>query len=195
MSGRVLAAQRVRTVDFDPRSYSHLSSIAALHKRYLLEEFERTGDYAPGLPVASHTNTLMIRIGDEIAGFCAVDPHHHALELIYIAPQYRGRGIAAALIQQMQATCPTRMKAKLPFTPQGQALVTRTKLLPLQPDNASVKAAAGQLAEIHRVIRRDCPHKKGNPAKACRRCWPKALRRSTEYAIRAYLAEQRARAS
>ncbi|MGV4889255.1 GNAT family N-acetyltransferase [Streptomyces viridosporus] len=191
----VLAANRVRTSEFNPRSYSHISSLAELHKAYLLEEFERTGDYAPGLPVASHTNTLIIRVGDEIGGFCAVDPHHFALELIYLAPPYRGRGIAAALIQQMRATCPQRMKAKLPFTPQGQALVTRTGLQPLQPAAASVQAAAAQLAEIHRVVRRDCPHKKGNPAKPCRRCWPKALRRSTEYAIRQYLAEQRDRAA
>ncbi|MEU3435455.1 GNAT family N-acetyltransferase [Streptomyces sp. NPDC006863] len=187
----VLAANKVRTVDFNPRSYTHIRSIAELHKAYLLEEFERTGDYAPGLPVATHTNTLIIRVGDEIGGFCAIDPHHYALELVYLAPPYRGRGIAAALIQQMRATCPQRMKAKLPFTPQGQALVTRTGLLPLQPSDASVQAAADRLAEIHRVIRRDCPHKRGNPAKPCRRCWPKALRRSTEYALAAYLAEQR----
>lgn len=193
---RILAASNVRTVEFDPDSYSHVSRIAALHKAYLLEEFERTDDYAPGLPLVAHANTLLIRCGDAIGGFIVIDPHRRALELIYLAPEHRGHGIAAALMTQLRVSCPGRMYAKLPFTPGGAALVERARLLPLQPSSESLRAADEQRREIHRVIRRDCQCRRGgNPAKPCGRCFRRALKRSTEYAIATYLTDQRTAAT
>lgn len=194
-ASRILAANRVRTIPFNPRSYTHVRRITELYGAYLLEEYDRINDYAPGLPVAAHINTLVVRVGDDIAGFCAADPHACALELIYIAPEHRGRGIAAAIVTQMRQACPKPMGAKMPFTPHGQALVERTRLRPIQPSDKALRDAAEQLADINRVIRKECPHRRGNPAKACRRCYRRALRWSATHIVQTYLAEQRAQAA
>ncbi|MFE4408356.1 GNAT family N-acetyltransferase [Streptomyces sp. NPDC056821] len=192
---RILAANRVRTIPFNPRSYTHVRRITELYSAYLLEEYDRINDYAPGLPVAAHINTLVVRAGDEIAGFCSADPHACALELIYLAPEHRGRGIAAAIVTQMRQACPKPMGAKMPFTPHGQALVERTRLRPIQPSESALQDAAEQLKDINRVIRKECPHRRGNPSKACRRCYRQALRRSATHIVQTYLAEQRKQAA
>ncbi|MFE9170872.1 GNAT family N-acetyltransferase [Streptomyces kebangsaanensis] len=194
-ASRILTANRVRTIPFNPRSHTHARRITELFTGYLLEEYDRIGDYAPGLPVALHLNTLIVYAGDDIAGFCSADPHAYALELIYLDPAYRGRGIATAIVTQMRQTCPKPMGARMPFTPHGQALVTRTGLRPHQPGESALQDAAEQLAEINRDIRRECPHRRGHPAKACRRCYRQALRRSATHIVRTYLAEQRAQSA
>ncbi|MEU3204253.1 GNAT family N-acetyltransferase [Streptomyces cyaneofuscatus] len=188
---QILATHHASTTEFNSNSYTHIRAIIELHRGYLHEEFDRIGEYAPGLPVAAHLNTLLIRCGNQIAGFCAIDPHNYALELVYLAPEHRGKGIVSAVITQMKATCPQRMGAKMPFTPSSQALVQRTGLRPITPSPESLLANARQLADINRTIRKECPHKGGNPAKACPRCYRKALSRSAEYVVQSYLTEQR----
>ncbi|WP_432004556.1 GNAT family N-acetyltransferase [Streptomyces parvus] len=188
---KILATNHATTTKFNPNSYTHTRAIIELHRGYLLEEFNRIGEYAPGLPVAAHLNTLLIRCGNQIAGFCAIDPHNYALELVYLAPEHRGKGIASAVITLMKATCPRRMGVKIPLTPSSQALVKRTGLRPINPTPESLLANARQLADINRTIRKECPHKSGNPTKACPRCYRKALSRSAEYIVQSYLTEQR----
>lgn len=183
---------QARTTEFNPRSAAEARRIIELYQAYLLEELERTGVVAPGLPVALYLKTLIVWHDDVITGFCSLDLGRYAIELIYIEPTYRRQGIARMLLAALNASCPGQMRAKAPLTPSSQALVDSLGIPSTEPGQEEVRHAARSLEELHRDINAHCRHRRGNPSRPCRRCYRSNLLKSAEIAVSAYVAARRA---
>lgn len=172
---------------FNPRSTHHTRRLIAMYQAYMLEELERTGTAAPGLPAAGYLKTLLIHHGNDIAGFCSLDGARHSVELVYVDPEHRGQGLATTLLARLAATCPHPMRLKAPLTPGGQALANRLGLGIADYTETELRRAVRGMERLHQAIRANCPHKGGNPAAVCRRCYRKTLRRAAAAAVTAYV--------
>lgn len=172
---------------FNPCSIQHVEGLTRLYTGYLLEELDRTGQQAPGLPVAVWLRTLVLQHSDRIIGFCSVDLGRHSVELLYLAPEYRRRGIARNLLQQLAEQCPGRMTAKGPFTPASRALIDRLGIPPQDPPEEEARQAAETLNRLHRDIARLCPHSRKRSSRPCQRCYRRLLRRTAQAVVCAYV--------
>lgn len=105
---------------FDYRSARDVSALTHLFEGYLLEGFDRLGHVPSGVPFASWLNTALLYVDGEPAGFVSADRARYAIELIYVAPAYRRRGIARQLLDDLRATCPGRMHIKAPLSPRAR---------------------------------------------------------------------------
>ncbi|MFF7200489.1 GNAT family N-acetyltransferase [Streptomyces sp. NPDC008141] len=175
---------------FDHTSTEHLAALTTMQRDYLLEELDRIGIHAPGIPAAFWLQTLLVRVGDTIAGFCSVDTTRYAIELIYVRPPYRGHGIAARLLSELAATCPEPMRLKTPLSPGGHALAEKLGLGLSHSTDEEQQTADRTIQDLHRAIEKHCPHgrRAGNPARPCKRCYRKAVTRSAEAVVMTYRA-------
>lgn len=167
---------------FDPAHPDQVSSLVDMYKGYLLGEFDRTGEQAAGFPVAFFLHTLLIWNGDKAVGFCSIDLRRCSVELIYITPVYRGRGLALALLAQLKASCPRPMELKAPLSPGGRGLADRLQLGIAMPEEDD-----DDPTELHRKINAQCRHKRGNPLKPCPRCYRAVMSRMAALVIRTYV--------
>ncbi|MFI2367268.1 GNAT family N-acetyltransferase [Streptomyces sp. NPDC018833] len=181
-------APTVTSVRFNPRSNTHAGSLARLHRDYLLEETTRLGYHAPGMPLAAWLNTFLITVDDIPVGYCAADHTRYAIELIYIEPTWRGRGLASHLLRDLMATCPQPMQIKAPLSPGGEALA-RTLGLEVSEPTAEELATAMEIArDLNATIARHCQHrrKSGNPSKPCLRCYRNVINTSAANVVLTY---------
>lgn len=165
--------------DFDPRRAQDVESVQRMFTDYLLEEFDRIGELAFGSPVGDWLATRFIRVNGQDAGFIAVDAGRYAVEILYIAPAFRSRGLARMTLAELDRICPQKLAVKTPLSPGGEALAT---LLDLdRADNFPEEAAKNEehLRIMLDGIKQTCPHGKrsGDPRKPCARCYRKYLRR------------------
>lgn len=174
--------------EFDPRSAEQCRRLIETYQAHLLEELERTGEAAPGFPVAFYLKTLIVWSDDAIAGFCSVDLHRLSVELIYIDPSHRGQGLARFVLTSLGATCPEPMRAKGPLSPAGQALVDSIGIGVADPDEEQQIEAVASLKSMHRTMAAHCRHKVSNPGRPCLRCYRKALKKSAEVVVGTYVA-------
>ncbi|MDX3314565.1 GNAT family N-acetyltransferase [Streptomyces sp. ME08-AFT2] len=171
---------------FDPRSADQVRRLTDLYRAYLHEELERTGYAVAGLPVAAYLNTFLVWLDDDVIGFYSLDFTRYAVELIYLEPQHRGKGIARAVFTRLKMTCPVPMRAKVPLSPSGQALVDSVGIGVTEPTDEEEQSAAESLDDVHRVLSKECNHKRGNPARPCRRCYRRALSVTAETVVSGY---------
>lgn len=177
---------------FNPTSTEHITALIRLHQAYLLEELDRIGHYPSGIPVARWLKTSIIRIGETPAGFISVDIGRHSVELLYIAPPYRGQGIAAALLAGLAATCPKPMELKTPLTPGGHALANKLGLGLAHSTPEELADNERAVQDLHRTINRQCTHRRvGNPARPCKRCYRRGLEKTAVALVLSYAAMQR----
>lgn len=165
----------VTTELYDPTNPDHLLALAALFKAHLLEMISPDWAHMDGFPAARFLRTLLIYSSGVPIGFLSVDltppaPRHPAVELIYIAPGHRGRGIASRLMQELKEGCPGVLHAKGPFTPDGQKLIDRTSVpASVRPAEEEHAAEAGRLESVANIARY-CTHKRPNRLYACKKC-------------------------
>lgn len=172
----------------NPRSVDHVRELTAMFTAYIHEELDRTGEAAPGMPVADFLTTLIITTGDEITGFCSLDIARHAVELIYVRPPHRRQGVASRLLRYLAAGCPGTLGAKSPLTPAGRALAEALDLRVIEMPPGEVAAAERSMRRLDRDLSRQCHHRRGNPARPCRRCYRQAMSRTAEVIVSVYAA-------
>ncbi|KAB8167046.1 GNAT family N-acetyltransferase [Streptomyces sp. 3MP-14] len=167
----------------------HAPALTEMFRDYLLEEFDRAAHIAPGLPVGGFLFTLIIlENSGQPAGFCSIDPRRCSVELIYIRPEQRRQGLAAAALAYLASTCPEQMRMKGPLTPDGGALARRLRLPVV--DWTEEETADGQKfqAEMRRTITGVCRHKqRRNPSRPCRRCFRACFTKVATIAIASYV--------
>jgi GNAT superfamily N-acetyltransferase len=176
------------TVRFDPHSDIHAGALARLHRDYLMEETARLGYHAPGIPVASWLATFLIQMDDATIGYCSADHTRFSVELIYVAPQWRGHGLASHLLRDLMSTCPQPMKLKAPLSPGGEALARKLGI-PVSESTPDEAAEAKLIInELHAAIAQHCTHRRrsGNPGKPCARCYRNVINRSAASTVLAY---------
>ncbi|MEV4333508.1 GNAT family N-acetyltransferase [Streptomyces sp. NPDC049597] len=160
---------------------------------YLLEEFDRIGELAFGNPAAGHLVTSFIRSGSENVGFIALDAGRYAVEVIYLKPESRGRGIATLVLQHVDQQCPQKLALKTPLSPGGEALAGNLGLE--RAGNFPHEEAKNEeaLGMIRAGIKAACRHGKsaGDPRKPCKRCYQKTLRRYATVGLDKHVAEMR----
>lgn len=180
-------------VPYDRTSQAHVSSLIDLFRGYLLEELDRTGEHAPGIPVADWLNTFLVLVDDTAVGFCSADTTRYAIELIYITPSQRGRGLASLVLQDLRASCPGTMRLKAPVTPGGAALAARLGIGLSAPVENEIRHGREAMEALHQTINRRCPHKRaGNPQRPCRRCYRAVIKRTAGMVIVSYSRAARA---
>lgn len=173
--------------ELDPYSPTELADLANLYCAYLLEEYDRTGEAAPGFPVAVFLRTILVKIDGHTIGFCSIDTTRYAVELVYLDPAYRHGGLGRSLLAWLASGCPQPMRAKAPLSPAGYALVHSLGIQPSQPGRDEEEAAEQSRVDLHRTLVAHCRHKRiGNPARPCPRCFRKHLTTTAETVIAAY---------
>ncbi|TXS44936.1 GNAT family N-acetyltransferase [Streptomyces sp. OR43] len=159
-----------------------VASLKGMYTSYLLEEYERISELAFGNPTAGYLVTSFIRSGGEDVGFVSLDHGQRAVELVYVKPEHRGKGLARVVLEELNRICPQTLALKTPLSPGGEALASTLGLE--RADNLPHEEAKNQesLRIMREGIKRTCQHKGkgrqgGDPRKLCRRCYQTALRK------------------
>ncbi|MFF8840566.1 GNAT family N-acetyltransferase [Streptomyces sp. NPDC015130] len=170
-----------------------VDDLLGMYTNFLLEEFDRIGELAFGNAAAGYLLTSFIRCDDHNIGFFSLDPAGYSVELIYLKPEYRGRGIATLVLQHLKQHCPQQLALKTPLSPGGEALADKLELG--RADNLPHEEATNEdvLQVIRAGIKATCKHGKsaGNPSKPCKRCYQKTLRRYAVEALNKVVTETR----
>ncbi|MFD9584494.1 GNAT family N-acetyltransferase [Streptomyces sp. NPDC059980] len=169
-----------------------VNSVITLFGHYLSEEFERTKEWPDGTPVGATLFTTVMEVEGDVIGFASVDVALNAVELVYVAPAYRRRGIASAVLGEWRRQCPRALCAKAPVSPTGRRLMDSLGI-PEAPRSAE------DLTEIERAhteayayVAAQCGHKRGHPGRPCKRCCQKHLERASVSAVMMYVNAVRA---
>ncbi|MFE2644630.1 GNAT family N-acetyltransferase [Streptomyces nigra] len=164
---------------FDPLRAEDVASMRDMFTDYLLEEFDRIGELAFGAPIGDHLAGTFIRYDGADAGFMSVDVGRMAVEVIYVVPAHRGKGLARMALEETNQSCPQTLALKTPLSPGGEALANRLGLR-LAHNFPHEEAKNQEFLQLMREqVKQACPHGKrpGDPRKPCPRCYRKALRR------------------
>jgi GNAT superfamily N-acetyltransferase len=168
----------VHVATFDYRSNRDVEALTLLFKDYLLEGLDRLGHFPSGIPIAAWLNTTVLYADGQPAGFCSADHTRYAIELIYIAPEYRRLGIARQILSDLRDSCPEQMHIKAPLSPACQALVQRLGIPISEPSAAERAEGEHAITDLHNNIRQHCQHRRvGTPHRPCHRCYQALLRR------------------
>jgi len=190
----VRLADGITFEEFDPLTKRDVEGLQAMFTDYLLEEFERINELAFGNPAAGFLMTVFIHVDGQDAGFMALDAARRAVEIIYVKPEYRGRGLATLALRHTADACPQKLALKTPLSPGGEALAEQLDLA--RADNLPHEEAKNEqaLQTIRNGIKATCTHGKkgGDPRKLCQRCYRKTLRRYAEMMVEKNVAEARA---
>ncbi|MGW7444958.1 N-acetyltransferase family protein [Kitasatospora sp. NPDC054795] len=186
----VQLADGVTFEGFDPLTKRDVDSLQEMFTDYLLEEYERIRELAFGNPAAGYLITTFIHVDGQDAGFMALDAPRYSVEIIYIKPEYRGRGLATLVMRHTANACPQQLALKTPLSPGGEALADQLDLA--RADNLPHEEAKNEkaLQAIRDGIKATCTHgkKAGDPRKQCGRCYRKALHRYAAMLLGDYVA-------
>lgn len=173
---------------FSSSSVHDVTDLTEMFVAYLQEEFERTGQLAMGMPVAGFLRTIMLSCDEHSAGFAAFDAQRGSLELLYVRPSFRGRGIAGSVVRHLTAgSAPLALKA--PLSPGGQALADRHGLSVAHSSASEAADSERAVCALMQRIRAVCRHRSapGAPGRICPRCFRKYAGRYAERVIQAFV--------
>jgi GNAT superfamily N-acetyltransferase len=163
---------------FDPASDEHVETLTGMYADYLIEELDRTGHMVSGFAVAGFLRTAFLRVEGEAAGFFSVDVPRCSVELIYVKPEYRGRGLATLALAYLARACPGQLGLKAPLSPGGEALASRLNLGVAHSTPEQLREDADAIASAEHAMKQRCRHKRGgDPRRACKRCYRASLRK------------------
>lgn len=176
---------------FDPRRDHHCFGLADLYLCYLTEEYGRTGREGDGHPVGSGMKTYLFLSDGRIVGFCAVDVVKFAVELIYVKPGHRRQGIGKGFLSWLGSLSPTPVRLKPPLSPSSAALAESLGLEALRMDDDEIEArellrGEGRGMSLVASTCSQLRHKRGNPARACRRCCQRLFTRMAAFMVGGY---------
>lgn len=193
----VQLAEGITVEGFDPLRKRDVDSLQEMFTDYLLEEFQRINELAFGNPAADYLITTFIRVDGQDAGFMALDGGRYAVEIIYLKPEWRGRGLGTLALRHVaNAAYPRKLAVKTPLSPGGEALADQLDLA--RADNFPHEQAKNEeaLRTIRDGIKATCTHGKraGDPRKPCKPCYRKTLRRYAALGLSKYVTARRAAA-
>lgn len=192
----VQLADGITFEEFNPLTKRDVDSVQEMFTDYLLEEFQRINVLAFGNPAAGYLITVFIHVDGQDAGFMALDAGRYAVEIIYVKPEYRGRGLATLALRQTASACPQKLALKTPLSPAGESLADQLDLA--RADNLPHEEAKNEeaLRIIRDGIKATCTHgqRVGDPRKQCKRCYQKTLRRYGALVLGEHVAAVRAAA-
>ncbi|MBT2511465.1 GNAT family N-acetyltransferase [Streptomyces sp. ISL-98] len=170
---------------YDVGKTQDVASLRIMYTDYLLEEFERIKELAFGNPVADYLTTMFIQVNGENAGFLSLDPNNYAVEVIYVKPDFRHRGLATLALQETNRNCPVTLSLKTPLSPGGEALADQLGLDLARNFPGEEARNQEALLTIAESVRAACRHKQrsGDPRKLCPRCYRLGLRRYADRVI------------
>ncbi|MBZ6252185.1 GNAT family N-acetyltransferase [Streptomyces olivaceus] len=151
---------------FNPLDPWHFWNLRELYRAYVLDEFDRTGETAPGVPLAEWLTTALLWEDGRAVGFVSIDTKRAAVELLYVHPEHRRTGKARFLFAVAEDCCAAPVAAKGPITPAGRALIDALGMPehPETPEDIAEREAktaelrvmwATTTCEPHQT--RDCP--------------------------------------
>ncbi len=190
-----MAAKQPTLTDsvFDPTRDEDVDVLVRLYGDYLVEELERTGHMVPGMAVAGFLRTMLLRMDGTPAGFVSADLSRYSVEVIYVAPEFRGLGAAGMVLANLARTCPQPLALKAPLSPGGEALAARLGLEVSEPTPDQACGVDRDVRDGERMMMQRCRHKRtGDPRKPCMRCYRPGVRRYADGLVRRYAAEVRA---
>lgn len=168
----------ITALPFDLRSDDHIAALTGMFRDYLLEEFDRIGDFAPGFPFATWLKTFLVFVDGTPAGFCAADLARYSIELIYVRPEYRRHGIARRLLADLRDSCPHQMSLKAPVSPACRRLAEQLGIPVAHQPEAERLEGERSLADLATNVHRLCKHRRvGDPRRLCRTCYRALLKR------------------
>ncbi|WP_405548909.1 GNAT family N-acetyltransferase [Streptomyces globisporus] len=167
------------TASFDYHSDEHVAVLTSMFREYLLEDFDRTGHFAPGFPFALWLQTLLVSVDGHPVAFCSADLKRRSIELLYVRPDYRRRGVAQLLLRHLRDSCPSEMRLKAPVSPACLRIAERLGIPVAHQPEEERQEAERALAEMAAGVRRLCTHKRtGNPLRSCRVCYRALLKKA-----------------
>jgi hypothetical protein len=164
---------------FNPLDNNQVADLIHLFHAYLTEEFQRIGRLPLGIPAAAWLTTGILWHRDIPIGFWSTDKTRYSLELIYLVPGARARGIATRIVADLAASCPRPMEIKAPLSPAGQHLADKLHLGVAHPTPEEEARVDQHITEGHKRLKANCRHRRrtGNPATPCARCYRRGLKR------------------
>ncbi|MFI1044992.1 hypothetical protein ACH4U3_04125 [Streptomyces griseoruber] len=173
--------------EFDASNSEHVESIITLYRAYLLEEFERTKEWPDGVPIGEPLKTIMMEIEGETIGFASVDVVRYAVELAYIIPAYRRRGITRAVLKNWRDACPHTLQVKGPISPSARSLCDSLGIPETSQPEEEVAARERLHAEAYATVAAQCRHRHGHPGRPCQQCCRKHLSRTADVVVRMHV--------
>ena len=163
---------------FDPFDAQHVQSIVGLYLDYLMEGFASGEGWPDGHPVGSHLETVLIECDGEFVGFASYSPDPCAVQLVYVAPDYRRRGLIRESWEAMRDSFPGPMRAAGPLSPAAQSLAMSLGISEFPRTAEGLEERARQQRELGEVMAAQCQHKHGRPGWPCKRCYQKHAERT-----------------
>lgn len=160
---------------YNPHDPLHVLTLARLHRERMSEADSPQMLDMDGFPVARYLRTAFIVADAEAVGYLAIetrpaDGREPSLELIYLLPRARGKGIARQVVAEAQKECPATLHIKGPLSARGKALAEALGMPEDTWTPQQQKEADEARLEGIRNIAAACPHKRPNPTYACKKC-------------------------
>ncbi|WP_371592608.1 GNAT family N-acetyltransferase [Streptomyces virginiae] len=83
---------------YRPEDAEDRAAVTSLYAAYLREGFALTGEAPLGMAVALDLTTVLACWEGAVIGFASVHTGHWEVEVLYVAPSFRRRGVARALL-------------------------------------------------------------------------------------------------
>jgi GNAT superfamily N-acetyltransferase len=172
-------AQSLTIHQLDWSSDRMRDDLIVLYGVYIAESLDH-GSFGYGY--AAHPTprfaTAVLYDGDRMIGFMCVDREvpdggPHAIEVIFVEPRYRRKGLATMLVRDGQKHIPD-LRLKGPLSADGQALADRTGagVSGVTPDDVAEFTAQAKTDMQNGITycRTRKGHRPGNPQLPCSRC-------------------------
>jgi GNAT superfamily N-acetyltransferase len=183
----------------DVHDDAQIADLTRLHAEYCAESLA-AGHSGEGFAVAWYLRTALLYIGDEPVGYFSYDPapesksNPPAIELIYITPSARRRGLASRVVRALKDKIPN-VQLKSPLTPACAAMAMKLGVASTILGASEAYAMRVTAREIRHTPAAWCRfqgHRRTNAFAACEKCTAAFPRRMAALSIDGQIALIRA---